>query len=145
VNNEFLRHTLATIEYRFSKAVENSNTGFGDFNIGKGSRSPKQIINHMYHVLSFSRVFMENGNKHHPPPEELDLSNEINRFILEINMVDKVLANKELNLEYSKKILQGPFSDILTHIGQIAMLQRLDDRPIDKEDFSAAKINTEFK
>jgi hypothetical protein len=48
----------------------------------------------------------------------------------------------ELTVNYSKRLLQGPFSDILTHIGQVSMLQRLNGKPIDGEDFSAASIKT---
>ncbi len=48
----------------------------------------------------------------------------------------------ELLINYSKRLLQGPFSYILTHIGQISMMQRLNDRPINDENFPVALIET---
>ena len=67
---------------------------------------------------------------------------EIERFNLELKKIDKTLSGMELGIDYSKKLLQGPLSDILTHIGQISMLQRLNNKPIKGEDFSAASIQT---
>lgn len=31
MKNEYLRHTLATIDYRFQKSVKYRNTDFGDY------------------------------------------------------------------------------------------------------------------
>ena len=43
-------------------------------------------------------------------------------------------------MNYSKRLLQGPLSDILTHIGQISMLSTLNDNPIEWEDFSSSPL-----
>ena len=48
-------------------------------------------------------------------------------------------------MKYSKILLQGPLSDILTHIGQISMLSRLNNNPIEWEDFSSSPIRTKKK
>ncbi|MBL4705567.1 MAG: hypothetical protein JKY54_13670 [Flavobacteriales bacterium] len=142
MKNQFLRHTLATIKYRFDKSVKDSKENFGAFNLGNGSRSPIEIINHMYHVLNSTRIFMEEERFKNEQPEKLTLSQEIERFNRELIKTDDTLDVNELPMNYSKRLLQGPFSDILTHIGQIAMMQRLNDRPIDWEDFSTAAIKT---
>jgi len=142
MKNEFLRHTISTIKYRFDKSVKDSNENFGDFNLGKGSRSPIEIINHMYHVLYSTKIFLEEERFNTHQPEKLTLSQEIERFNRELINTDKALDTNELPVYYSKRLLQGPFSDILTHIGQISMLQRLNDKPINGEDFSAASIET---
>ncbi len=141
MKNELLRHTLATIQYRFDKSVQGSKEEFGDFSLGKGSRSVKEIINHMYHVLNFTRTFLEEGFERQVP-KPLDLKKEIQRFNKELKEIDALFSVIELNMEFSKKLLQGPLSDILTHIGQIAMLRRLVDEPIPRENFSAASIKT---
>jgi len=145
MKNEFLRHTIATIKYRFDKSVKGSKEDFGEFNLGKGSRCPIEIINHMYHLLNSTRVHLEEEEFNNEQPEKLTLSQEIERFNRELINTDDALDANELLVNYSKKILQGPFSDILTHIGQISMLQRLNDKPIDGEDFSAASIKTVCK
>ncbi len=143
MKNEYLRHTLATIDYRFKKSVKYRNTDFGDFSLGKESRSPKEIINHMYFVLRSTTIFIEEEKIQTEEPDKLDLELEIDRFSLEIKNLDKVLAENELDINYSKRLLQGPLSDILTHIGQISMLSRINNKPIEWEDFSSSRIQTE--
>jgi len=142
MKNELLRHTISTIKYRFEKSVTDSKENFGEFNLGKGSRNPIEIINHMYHLLYSTRIFLEEERYNTKQPEKLTLTKEIERFKREMINTDKALDTNELPVSYSKRLLQGPFSDILTHIGQISMMQRLNDRPINAEDFSAASIET---
>ena len=140
MKNELLRHIISTIKYRFEKAINNSDNTFSDFSLGKDSRSPKEIIHHMNDVIYSTRVFIEQESLPQEEIEKLGFENGIERFNAELGRVDQLLDNKNLNINYSKRLVQGPFSDILTHIGQIAMLQRMVDNPIDGEDFSRSKI-----
>lgn len=142
MKNEYLRHTLSTIAYRFQKSVKNTENDFGDFSAGKGSRTPNEIINHMYQVLSATRIYILEKHYEKETPEKLNLKLEIERFNSELKNTDNILADKELGINYSKRLLQGPFSDIMTHIGQISMLRRLNGNPIEGEDFSSASIQT---
>ena len=142
MKNEFLRHTLSTIDYRFNKSVKYRDQAFGDFSLGKGSRTPIEIINHMYAVLSWTTAFVQEGKVQKEGPAKLDLESEIERFNLAIQNLDEIFSEKELDMNYSKKLLQGPLSDIITHIGQLSMLSRLNDKPIEFEDFSSASIKT---
>ncbi|MDA3860764.1 MAG: hypothetical protein PF445_06020 [Melioribacteraceae bacterium] len=142
MENEYLRHTLSTIEYRLQKILENTVMGFGNFSLSHGSRTPNEIINHMYHVLSATRIYLLTEKHNKELPEKLSFELEIDRFNLELKNIDSVLAEKDLGIDYTKRLLQGPFSDILTHVGQIAMLSRLFGNPIKGEDFSSAFIST---
>ena len=142
MKNEFLRHTLATINYRFNKSVSSYKHGFGDFSLGKGSRSPVEIIHHMYEVLHTMRIFIEEERFSKEKADLLDLDLEIERFNLELEKAHGALDGAELAMNYGKRLLQGPLSDILTHVGQIALLQRLNGTAIPGEDFSAASIQT---
>jgi len=142
MKNEYLRHTLSTIAYRFQKSVRNVEIDFGEFSAGKGSRTPNEIINHMYHVLSSTRIYVLGEQFEKEIPKKLNLKLEINRFNSELKNIDNVLVDKELGINYSKRLLQGPFSDIMTHIGQISMLRRLNSDPIEGEDFFSASIQT---
>jgi hypothetical protein len=142
MKNEYLRHTLATIDYRFQKSIKLRTPSFGDYTLGKGSRTPKEIINHMYAVLSSTSLFIEQERMHKEDPEMLPLEQEIERFNSEVKKLDMVLSKDELDINYSKKLLQGPLSDVLTHIGQIAMLSRLNGTPIKRENFSTSTIQT---
>jgi hypothetical protein len=42
-----------------------------------------------------------------------------------------------------EQLLQGPFSDAMTHAGQLAMLRRLYDDPVPPENFIVAEISSE--
>lgn len=139
-NNEFLRHTLATIAYRFQKSVNSSTDEFGSFNLGQGSRTPAEIVTHIYEVLKATREFIQDNKDDNISSENLSFKQEIERFNVELEKFDLVLIKKNLDIEYSNRLLQGPLSDILTHIGQIAMMSRLYGNPIAKERFAAAPI-----
>ncbi|MEZ5042008.1 MAG: hypothetical protein R2828_19080 [Saprospiraceae bacterium] len=142
MKNEYLRHTVATIQYRFQQSIKEMEDAFGDFNLGKGSRSPKEIINHMYQVLHYTRFFIEGDRSKDEIPEKLSLTYEIERFNDELKALDRSLTHRALEMSYTKRLLQGPLADMLTHIGQLAMLQRMNGEPIEKEDFAAATIRT---
>jgi hypothetical protein len=142
MNNELLRHIISTIKYRFEKSIKGSHQTFGDFSLGKESRNPREIVHHMYDVIYSTRVFIEQESLPQEKIEKLSFENEIERFNAGLSKVDQLLDEKNLDINYSKRLVQGPFSDILTHIGQIAMLQRLVDKPIDREDFSRSEIRT---
>jgi hypothetical protein len=142
MKNEFLRHTISTINYRFEKSATDRTEKFGKFSLGKESRNPIEIVNHMYHVLYATRIFIEEERLNTEQPKKTTLAEEIKRFNKELINIDKALDQNELPVNYAKKLLQGPFSDILTHIGQIAMMQRLFDNAIRPEDYSAASIET---
>lgn len=142
MENELLRHIISTIEYRFQKSMKGSSQTFGDFCLGKDSRSPKEIIHHMHDVIYSTRVFIEQESMPREKKEKLSFENETERFKDELSKVDQLLDAKSLEINYSKRLIQGPFSDVLTHIGQIAMLRRLFDNPIDWEDFSRSDVKT---
>jgi len=80
MKNEFLRHTLSTIAYRFQKAVNNTKTEFGNFSAGNESRTSNEIINHMCHVLSATRIFIVEEKYNKELPERFELKLEIDRF-----------------------------------------------------------------
>ena len=142
MKNEYLRHILSTISYRFLKAVGSSENEFGSFSAGSGSRTPIEIINHMYYVLNGTRIFIAEEKYNKEQPEKLNLTLEIDRFNKELKYLDNVLADKVIEINYSKRLIQGPLSDLLTHVGQISMLSRLAGNPIPGEDFSSASIKT---
>ena len=142
LNNAYLRHTLATIAYRFQKSVHHTSANFGSFQAGKSARSPVEIVHHMYQVLHATRIFVEKERFEKSTPGMLDLNEEIKRFNSELITLDNLLSKQELEIGYAKKLFQGPLSDILTHIGQLSILSRLNDHPIEGEDFSSAPIKT---
>jgi hypothetical protein len=140
IPNEYLRHTLATIAYRFQQSVGKATNDFGSFSLGHGTRSPAEIVHHMYRVLKASAEFVTSGRYSDENPENLSLYHEIERFNTGLSEFDNILAETHLESEFSKRLLQGPLADILTHIGQLSMMSRLNGYPIDGENFAKAPI-----
>lgn len=145
MKNELLRHTLSTIEYRFRKSTRKCSEEFGDFSSGVESRTPKQIVNHMSYQMYATRVILTEGNMPSGKLDPISFEDEINRFNLELMKVDELLKDHEFGVNHAKKMMQGPFSDVLTHIGQISFIRRLAGEPILGEDFSQSPITTGIK
>ena len=142
MTNELLRHIVATIGYRFKKSITNSNENFGDFKIGKDTRTPTEIVNHMFDLLSKTKIFITEERFDNLAPTRLDFNSEVERFHLELSNLDNAFSKNELDINYSKRLLQGPLSDIMCHVGQISMLSGLNGNRIQAEDYSSATIQT---
>lgn len=140
MKNELLRHTLATILYRFEKAVSLADDAFGQFSPGQGSRSVNEIIHHMFRVLLWASRVVEGKANPASPTEGLEFMGEKQRFLDQVRELDRLFSTEDITMEATKKLLQGPLSDVLTHIGQIAMLSRLYGRAVSGEDFSVVDI-----
>lgn len=139
---DLIRHYLATLAYRFQKAVRGAPLEFADFDAGSGVRTPRELIRHMTHVLRYLQSEFEAGESTKPDP--LAWQGEITRFHNILEKLDANLADSKTDLQKAvfQKWLQGPLSDVMTHIGQIAMLRRLAGFPVEGESFRAADIQT---
>jgi hypothetical protein len=137
-----LRHFLAALAYRTQKAVRGAPEGFADFEPGNQIRSPKELIRHMTSVLGYSRTFFIGGSYRPEPLESFEA--EIDRFHSMLELLSKNLAGGDRLLDdlTEEKLLQGPFSDAMTHAGQLAMLRRLFGEPVPPENFVFAKIDS---
>lgn len=66
---------------------------------------------------------------------------EIDRFYGIANKLDEAIAAGLPDRErIAEKLLQGPLSDAMTHVGQLAMLRRMANDPIPSESFFHAPI-----
>lgn len=141
---ELFRHFLATIAYRFEKTVKSATDPYKDFEAGSGVRTPKAIINHMTHVLLYAKGAIQGMPlKRLDQPDPLTFEEEISRFYDNLKELDQLTDNQHsISLQALKIILQGPLADIMTHIGQLAMLRRLGGRSIKGESFMRAPIET---
>jgi hypothetical protein len=135
-----LRHFLAALAYRAQKALRGAPAGFGDFRAGPGSRTPAELVRHITSVLGYARTFFV-GGRYRPEPEP-DLGNEVRRLHA---MIADLAAHLErgdtMNGTTPSRLLQGPFADAMTHVGQLAMLRRLAGSPVPPENFIVAHID----
>ena len=65
---------------------------------------------------------------------------EVDRFYEVLLKLDESIQSKSLREVTEEQLLQGPFSDAMTHIGQLSMLRRMADSPIPSENFLYADI-----
>src|SRR5262245_57644453 len=142
VQRELLRHYLAALAYGTQKALRGADPSFASFRAGEQVRTPRELVRHMSGVLSYARSFFGHGN---PRLQQLDdFDAEVLRFhallVALSDDLDHDIPVSEIALE---QLLQGPFSDAMTHAGQLAMLRRLSGDPVPPENFIYAEVRAD--
>jgi hypothetical protein len=138
-NRDFLRHTVATIAYRAAKSERDAPPGFGDFQAGHGARTPLQILAHMGDLFDWA-LSMAEGKWDYKQSSPLQWRKEVARFHASLEAFDAYLASEAPLGMTTQKLFQGPISDALTHVGQIAILRRLAEAPVRGESYARADI-----
>jgi hypothetical protein len=136
---DLLRHCLATIAYRASKAVRDVPDSFANFQAGENARTPAQILAHLGDLFDWA-LSMAKGQPAWHDSKPLPWAKEVDRFFGSLKQFDDYLAGDAVLHSSPEKLFQGPVSDALNHIGQIAMLRRLAGVPIKGENYFKAKI-----
>jgi hypothetical protein len=137
-----LKHFLAALAYRTQKALRNAPPEFANFRAAPQVRTPHELIRHMDSLLGYSRTYFLGGS--YRPPELPGFSAAIEHF-------HEILADVARHIEQGTPLdgitpeilLQGPFSDAMTHAGQLALLRRLSGSPVPPENFIFADITPE--
>jgi hypothetical protein len=137
-----LRHFLAAIAYRTQKALRDAPTDFGDFRAAPKVRTPHELIRHMDSVLGYSRTFFIGGT--YRPPVLPTFADAIDHFHETVAGVERHLeVESQLRDITAEQLLQGPFSDAMTHAGQLALLRRLAGKPVPSENFVFAHVTAD--
>jgi len=136
---EMLRHTVATLAYRGTKAVRGASDSFASFKASETTRTPAQILAHIGDLLDWA-LSIAKGNEAWNNAEPLQWNQEIDRFHAALKSFDDFLATDSDLAASCERLFQGPIADALTHVGQIAMLRRLAGEPMKGENYSRAKI-----
>jgi hypothetical protein len=136
---ELLRHTLATLAYRATRALEGSPEEYGSF-AGAG-REPGKILAHMGDLFDWALSSVEGRESWHNS-KPLGWAQEQARFFAALGAFDAYLATDAPLHTTVEKLVQGPVADALTHVGQLAMLRRLAGCPTRGENFYVAKIES---
>jgi hypothetical protein len=135
--SDLLRHTLATLAYRTTRALENAPESFAEFD-GAGRR-PIQILAHMGDLFDWA-LSMAKGSPAWHKSEPLASPAEQQRFFAALDAFDQYLASDAPNQAPLERLFQGPIADALSHAGQLAMLRRLAGAPICGENYYLAAI-----
>ena len=136
-----VRHFLAALAYRFRKAVKEAPKDFYKLEVGGGVRPPLAIVYHMNGVLGYGEGILETGDEAyvHVHPQ-LDWAGEVRVLHETLASIDARLGEPSLEDETLERLLQGPLSDAMTHVGQLAMLRRVAQSPLRGENFYKADI-----
>ena len=137
---ELLRHLVATIAYRFQRVVNQCDPEFGDFSVGEGVRTPREITHHMRDVIA--ATYEKLVDQPRVKLVEESWQGEIATFHQALEALDQALISSSASELLFKKLLQGPLSDVLTHIGQVAMLRRMYGSPVPGVNYFRGQVRT---
>lgn len=136
--NQAARQLLATISYRMYKSCKGAGDSFASFNAGHGSRTPLEILYHIKCVIGYG-IFVLTDEKQ-DFKEGINWQEESQSLNSMLEALDDLLRSGKFEESRIIKLIQGPIADVLTHVGQIAMLRRLHGSAIEKENFTRAQI-----
>ena len=133
-----LRHTLAALAYRASRALEGAPEHFAGY-AGVG-RMPVEILAHMGDLFEWAlSVAVGSEQWHNTQPRPW--TEEQQRFFSSLKIFDDFLASDAPIKAPIDRLMQGPVADALTHIGQLAMMRRLSGSPTAGENFFIANVS----
>jgi len=138
---QLLRHTLATLAYRGSKAVRGAPAAFAAFRAGPSTRTPADILAHISDLLDWGIAASDGTHVWKPLPPQA-WTDDVARFFAALERFDARLADDAPLGFPVEQLFQGPIADALTHVGQLAMLRRLAGAPVRGEDYFRARIAT---
>jgi hypothetical protein len=139
---ELLRHFLAALAYRTQKALRGASGSFYSFRAALNVRTPLELVRHMESVLGYARTFFIGGEYTQEPLP--DFRAEVLRFHKTIeDLAHHLESGTSLKGITPEQLLQGPFSDAMTHVGQLAMLRRLAGSPVPPENFIYANVQSD--
>lgn len=134
---------LSTLSYRTTQAVSNAPGNFPELRIGNDVRTPLEIIRHMSRVLTYAHAQFESddyadGSEFSSGPWEW----EVERFYGVVEKLDMLFSASKTGKLTWQQLLQGPLADALTHVGQLTLLRRMADSPVQYENFIEADIRS---
>jgi hypothetical protein len=132
-NQLFMRHLLWTTDYRLRKVVIPVDQGFMEFRPPAGIRSPSEILQHMCDVLT---VYL-GGTGYQT---QTHVTGQPGQFLDLLGTATSAIPSQSITREHAMVLLQGPLADLLTHVGQLALLRRLYGQPVPRENFMKAGI-----
>jgi hypothetical protein len=134
-----LRHTVATVAYRGSKAVRGAPASFAAFSPDGSPRTAAKILAHIGDLFDWA-LSQARGAEAWTESTPLDWDREVERFFTSLERFDEYLASDAPLAAPPERMFQGAIADALTHVGQIAMLRRLAGAKIKGENYARADI-----
>jgi hypothetical protein len=134
-----LRQLAATLAYRAAKVLRDAPAGFGASSFGSTTRRPVQIVAHMADLMTWGVSIARGGHEWNAGGSD-DWDAEVRRFFDALAALDGALSADGPFAGSIDKLIQGPFADALTHVGQLAMLRGMAGAPVRPESYARAEI-----
>jgi len=99
-----------------------------------------QLVAHMADLFDWA-LRMAQGSSEWVPSKPQSWRKEVARFHASLLALDRYVASDAPLSVSAEELFQGPVSDALTHIGQLALLRRQDDSPVRSEVYARADIS----
>ena len=143
------REMLASLAFRVRHACEGAPDGFAELRVTEGARTPLELLRHLNELLALVRRALggeaEAPSRPSPPPAsgpEGEWQRELARFERACRAVDAALAagvapHGRLD---AGAILRGPLADALTHVGQLILLRRVANAPVEPVSYSRVSM-----
>lgn len=136
-----LRHLVAAIAFRASRALRDAPAGYEDVRLAEGAMSARELVLHMTNVTAFAYATVTHTERVRHEPREWAV--EVARFYVLLGELDaKFAAGVSLEPGMELKLVQGPLADALTHVGQLMSMRRKAGSPIPGVNYIKADIQT---
>ena len=133
-----VRHLAATLAYRAAKVLRDVPAEFATRSFGDSTRVPITIVAHLADLMVWG-VSLARGDNKWKAEGSGDWNVEVARFFDNLATIDRELASDAFAGSI-EKLIQGPFADALTHVGQLAMLRGMAGVPVRPESYARADI-----
>src|SRR5690349_9900250 len=104
-----LRHTVATLAYRATKALRGAPPEFADFRASEGTRSAAEIVAHMADLFYWARALADGRQEWRNSPP-LPWDEGVARFFQALEDFDRRLAADEPLAHPPQRLFQGPIA-----------------------------------
>ena len=135
-----LRHMLATIAYRGAKTLRDAPLEFATFCPEGCVNSPVVLLAHMGDLIEWAQRACAGSEDSYQVSGPLGWSSEVTRFHRALESFDAYLASGAPLAMPLGRLFQAPIADVLTHVGQLALLRRMAGSPVAGEAYREAEI-----
>lgn len=134
-----VRQLVATLAYRAAKVLRDAPASFPHQVFGESTRPPVRIVAHMADLMAWGVTIAEGDIKWNAGGSD-DWDREVARFFDGLAALDAALAADRPFTGSIDKLIQGPFADALTHVGQLALMRGMAGAPVRPESYAKASI-----
>lgn len=136
---QLLRHTVATLAYRATKALRDFPLAAVDVRVSPLTRTPLELVSHLGDLLEWGERLAHGDPSWRPDPAPT-WEAATARFFRGLEALDAAVAAAAPASRPLEQIFQGPIADALTHVGQLALLRGMHGAAVRPESYARAEI-----